>query len=89
MAGMMVMARKNELKMAMMTVIAIAPTNSPAGPGINAIGANANAVVSVDPNNGRNKCLTLVETATGGEIPWRSFVDSLVDNHDRVINQQA
>ena len=70
-AGMIVIAKKNELKIAMMTVIAIAPTNSPAGPGINAIGAKASAVVTVDPNSGQNKCNTLLETAVLGGKPER------------------
>jgi hypothetical protein len=34
----------NEAKIARITLVAIEPTNSPAGPGISAIGAKANAV---------------------------------------------
>ena len=37
----MVIASTNELLIAMITLIAIAPTNSPAGPGISAMGAKA------------------------------------------------
>ena len=41
-----------ELPIAKITLTAIEPTNSPAGPGIKAIGAKAKAVVTVDPSNG-------------------------------------
>ena len=52
-----------------MTLIAIAPTNSPAGPGINAIGANDRQVVSVEPKSGPAKWLTLLPTASPGSAP--------------------
>ena len=73
MAGTIVIANANELKIATMTLMAIEPTNSPAGPGIKAIGANANAVVSVEPSNGKNKWLTDLATAAVAFNPIRSF----------------
>jgi len=67
---MTVIAKNRLLKIAITTLVAIDPTNSPAGPGINAIGANANAVVSVDPNSGSARCLMLAETASLADLPF-------------------
>ena len=72
MAGMMVIARNSELKIARITLIAIAPTNSPAGPGIKAIGAKVSAVVIVEPRSGSASNRTLRETAAAGLSPSRN-----------------
>ena len=73
---MIVSARKNELPTARITLRAIGPTNSPAPPGMSAMGAKAMQVVSVEPNSGTARCRTAPDTASAAGAPparrWRT-----------------
>ena len=75
-AGVIVRARKKELPTARITLRAIGPTNSPAPPGMSAMGAKAMRVVSVEPNSGTARCRTAPDTASAADAPdtrrWRT-----------------
>ena len=67
----MVKARRNEAVTAKITDTPIMEMNSPAEPGISAIGAKANTVVAVDAKRGAKSVRTALSTAASRSRPRR------------------
>jgi hypothetical protein len=68
-AGRIVRASSSELDRARITVMPMAETNSPAGPGISTIGMKASTVVKVELVSGRNRCAAPSRAASSGARP--------------------
>src|SRR6056297_1221052 len=69
-APVIVSAMTSDNTTANCTLIAIEPTNSPAGPGINEVGAKASTVVKVDPVSGIASRRVVSETALLADMPF-------------------